>query len=375
MLVAVRSFEHHDDARRQGVSRPSPSKERARLIRRVFPVVLLLLLILIPLHHVAPTSVRAAIPTTDNDKGESDKGKDKDDKEDDKEEKKEEKDNDKEQKDQDKKDKKQVESVAPYTVTVVCSANPSSDSSSCTFTGQAPAGAKPVERLIVSPDELCGEVVGGDADVAKTDPKTHVSGYASRGKEGRFTLEFSGSVTVGGTATYWFKTGPTVVPARGPGLICEDSQPTPTATSNTLDLTPLPATTEPPSTPTPTPVPDVSDSTGAVRVETYVCAADVSASAPDWFGLCDPNSTSRNFRLAPVGDDGQPTTTGTAASTDDQGQVQFGALAPGDYELTLEDQQWCHAESDGVDDQGHLNVRAGERVTVWIFSCEDTVAK
>jgi hypothetical protein len=345
------------------------------MVRRVFPVALLLLLILIPLHYPVPTSVHAAISADNDGKGESGKGNDKEDKEKDKEDKQEEKEKDKEKKDKDKKNKKQVEAVAPYTVEVVCTPDPAADRTICTFTGQAPEGAKDVGHVDLPLDEICGEVVGGDAEFVESDPNTRVTGYKSRGSKGRFTLEFAVPVTVGGTATYWFKTGDGVFPARGPGLVCEESRPTLTATPKTLRLTPLPAETETPSTPTPTPEPDVSDSKGAVRVETYACAGDADASAIDWFGLCDPDSATRQFRLAPIGVDGQPEPTGTTASTDDQGHVLFGALTPGNYELTLENQLWCHAESDGVDDQGHLTVRAGERVTVWVFSCGESAAK
>jgi hypothetical protein len=30
---------------------------------------------------------------------------------------------------------------------------------------------------------------------------------------------------------------------------------------------------------------------------------------------------------------------------------------------------WCHAESDSVNAQGDVTVRANERSTVWIFHC------
>ena len=44
-------------------------------------------------------------------------------------------------------------------------------------------------------------------------------------------------------------------------------------------------------------------------------------------------------------------------------------LAPGPYRLVQSDADWCHAESDRVDDRGNVIVNPGEQASVWIFDC------
>ncbi len=74
------------------------------------------------------------------------------------------------------------------------------------------------------------------------------------------------------------------------------------------------------------------------------------------------------FRIAPVKD---KATAGKTGSTGDSGESRFGTLYPGMYQLTQTDDNWCHAKSDGVDADGNVIVRAGQRTTVWVFSCQD----
>ncbi len=57
------------------------------------------------------------------------------------------------------------------------------------------------------------------------------------------------------------------------------------------------------------------------------------------------------------------------AVTDAGGQARFSLLEPGLYVLTQLERDWCHAKSDGVDEQGNVVVTAGERTTVWVFAC------
>jgi hypothetical protein len=54
---------------------------------------------------------------------------------------------------------------------------------------------------------------------------------------------------------------------------------------------------------------------------------------------------------------------------DANGVLRLEDLAPGRYRLVQTDVDWCHAESDRVDDQGSVVVNAGERASVWIFNC------
>jgi hypothetical protein len=266
-------------------------------------------------------------------------------------------------KDKDK-DEGKVEAAAPYTVDVECDFNADDDQTTCTFKGEAPEGAKDVSHVDLPEKEICAPVVGGDAERVDPDPNTRVVGYKSRGSEGEFKLVLEGEVTTGGTATYWFKTGDGVFPARGPGLRCgEDAADLPDTTAP-AKLTPV--ATEPAKLgPTPTPAADLSDSSGAIHVEVLECPMESGNADTDWYGLCTVAGSGYRFRLTAV----EGTAPGKTAATDAEGQVTFGSLQPGLYDLSSADNAWCHAQSDSVDAEGNVNVVAGERATVWTFYC------
>jgi hypothetical protein len=258
---------------------------------------------------------------------------------------------------------------------VTCESSQGAERTTCTFTSQAPEDAKKVNHVVLPEDEICAPVVGGDAEYVAPDPTTRVVGYKSRGSTGRLTLELEGEVKAGDTATYWLKAGNGVFPARGPSLVCTAESPTPTSTPKSIGLTPLPTSERLTVTPTATPKPELTDTTGAVLVETYTCALDAAtatANPIDWFSVCERDASDFQFRLTL---DNATDATETTATPDDEGRARFGALAPGTYELVQDQQTWCHAESDGVNAEGKLIVQAGERVTVWVFACEETIAK
>jgi hypothetical protein len=128
-------------------------------------------------------------------------------------------------------------------------------------------------------------------------------------------------------------------------------------------------------TPTPTPPPseqaEQPATTGTILVIAFDCPAGVDPATVDWYSTCTTASSGVTFRLVLNGAPADSATTGT---TDDQGNLTFGDLDPGTYHLTEETGDWCHAESDSVDEIGDVIVNANERSTVWIFHCPAAVA-
>jgi hypothetical protein len=116
---------------------------------------------------------------------------------------------------------------------------------------------------------------------------------------------------------------------------------------------------------------DVSDSTGAIVVHKFVC--DIQGKIPanyDWDANCIAQTDGVKFSLSvKQGDKFAPSKTGI---TNEDGLLKFSRLKPGTYQLKETESDWCHAESDRVDAQGNLLVRAGQRTNVWIFNCVKT---
>jgi hypothetical protein len=307
--------------------------------------VLLCLLLSLALVSTQVSAVMTGTPAlADNGNGNGNDKKDKD------------KDNEKEEKDKGK-GNDDVEPAAPYRVEVSCDIDGAAGQTACTFTGVAPEGAKSVGHLDMPAAEICGAVLGGDAEYVDPDPNTGVVGYKSKGDGGVFTLILEGNVTTGGTATYWIKSGDGVFPATGPGLNCAMDQqpaevfPTPIVVTGTLETA---TTTE-------------DAATGTVGVYTYACATDADSEATDWFGSCKPGVSGVRFALSPAdGTTAEPVGDGM---TQAGGEVRFDGLAPGAYDLDAPDATWCHAESDSVNEHGELVVTAGADVSVWIFLC------
>jgi hypothetical protein len=272
------------------------------------------------------------------------------------------------EKDKDKKDKKEkngqqtepVTASGGYTIDVRCLYQEVDDHTTCTFTGVALEDAKKINHLVVPAETLCAEVLGSDGRFVDPDPNTHVTGYRTPGSTATTDIVLAGRVTAEGKATYWFKTGGNVFPVSGPGLACAVAVPPPADT-------PAASATET-TVPVMTPTPDVTDSSGAVLVQVYQCPianADAAGDDYDWYGACTPGGGNHSFAL--TGKDAA--SPGQTQATMDDGQVQFGDVAPGLYSLTLTEGAWCHAESDEVDAGGNVIVTAGEQTTVWIFTC------
>lgn len=232
----------------------------------------------------------------------------------------------------------QTTAVAPipaYVVNVSCSRDANADQSTCLATCEAPAGATAVRSVAVASSAVCADVVGGDAALGTPGPAVGSTGFTSANGQATLKLVLTGTVTVGGIATYWCLTDAGTVPAQGPGLVRVQD--------------------------------DVSDSTGAVEVRVAACPIGRPGPANyDWHGQCSHTVPGAAFVLASA--DGLGGKVNANASAD--GWARFGKLAPGAYQLTQTDGAWCHAESDGVDASGRVIVKAGQRTTVWIFECQ-----
>jgi hypothetical protein len=59
-------------------------------------------------------------------------------------------------------------------------------------------------------------------------------------------------------------------------------------------------------------------------------------------------------------------------TTNEDGLLTFPNLQPGTYRLKEIGRDWCHAESDNVNANGDLLVKAGQVAKVWIFNCLPT---
>jgi hypothetical protein len=117
---------------------------------------------------------------------------------------------------------------------------------------------------------------------------------------------------------------------------------------------------------------DLTDSTGAIKVTKYVCdlPGNKRPANFDWFANCSIETDGVKFTLSVLqGGKYVPKSTGL---TNADGILSFGNLKPGTYQLKEVGADWCHAESDNVNPQGNLIVKAGQRTNVWIFNCVPT---
>jgi hypothetical protein len=270
---------------------------------------------------------------------------------------------DKEKKDKDDKHVR-AEPVAQYTVSVTCTFDGAMDETTCLFDADSPPNAKKINLFDVPADEVCADVVGGDANYVDPDPNTNVTGYRSTDSDGELTLVFSGEVSTGGSATYWIKAASNIFPASGPALVC--------TSANVLRPQPTTQSTVPPiatATATATAVhltPEVTDTTGSIIVLSHLCPIASPPADYDWYGECTAQQSGIRFRLLRIDTE---TRDGLTTSTDETGRAQFMSLQPGTYELTQAEGDWCFAQSDNVDANGDLIVTAGNRTTVWVFTC------
>jgi hypothetical protein len=219
---------------------------------------------------------------------------------------------------------------------------------SCSFTATAEDGN--VASLTIPQDIFCAAIVGGDVEKVEFGPSDRPTGaglQSTRQENGAAVVmvELDGEVTTAATATYWCDTGDgELVPVTGPGLRCAEHV-APTATG-------------------------ISQSTGAIVVRAYSCDVASDNSEVAWFDICRVPISQATFLLARLNGRNEDDT--ESQSVDAEGVCHFGNLLPGTYRLTQSDGDWCHAESNSVDDQGNVVVTAGEEAIVWIFYCAVT---
>lgn len=218
----------------------------------------------------------------------------------------------------------------------------------CTFTATAAEGN--VASLTVPQDIFCVAIAGGDFEKVESGSTARSTGTglkSTRQENGAAVVmvELDGEVTTAATAIYWCDTDRgELVPVTGPGLRCTEHD-EPTATG-------------------------VSQDTGAVAVHAYRCDVASANIEVAWFDVCQAPITQATFQLARL--DGEDVVDTKTQSVSAEGVWHFGDLLPGTYRLTQTDGEWCHAESNSVDDQGNVVVTAGEVAAVWIFYCAAT---
>lgn len=272
---------------------------------------------------------------------------------------------DKEKDHKEKKEKKEKEARGPgitqsegYRVEVGCEYDDGEDTSTCTFTGVVPEGAKKLNQLDVPAETVCAEVVGGEYKNVDPDPNTGVTGYQTKGSSDTVTLVLAGKVDPSGTATYWIKAASAILPAPGAGLSCGDG----TTATFELQTTPGSADMAPQATATPT------ATTGELVVLLYTCG-DVPEDTTgfDWFQSCNSEGGVHELALSPVS---EVAVTPQTTETDASGDATFTDLEPGLYSLEMTEITWCKAVSDNVDAEGNVIIEAGQRTTVYGFMCE-----
>jgi len=239
-------------------------------------------------------------------------------------------------------EKQQEQAVAPaklYLVAVACQFESDSNASTCLFVGGTEKGTGDVTQIAIPGDMACSDITGGSYTTSTDDSGGQM--LASPNGAQAVTLVMSGRVRTSGTASYRVSTPNGLFPASGPGLRCGES--------NTAQV----------ST-------ELSATTGAVRVIAYQCPAGTNDQTVDWYTKCAQAEPGVTFRLVQNGISSDAAKIGT---TDDKGSLIFANLPAATYHLTRDGGNWCHAESDSVNAQGDVIVRANERSTVWIFNC------
>ncbi|MGH2560621.1 MAG: prealbumin-like fold domain-containing protein [Thermomicrobiales bacterium] len=237
-----------------------------------------------------------------------------------------------------------VVQVPEYRVVVECA--PFDDSrSACMFIGLGDTGVK---RVAVPHAEVCATVDGDSGDDggapaaemlnATTGEPSYVSEDAS------LLLLLAGTVETNTTTTYWiWADDDQLYPATGPALVC--------------DQPPAQETAAPPPT------------TGAILIRAFDCDPGIVAGADvDWYAACAQPATGATFSVS--ADAAGTAATAQDGATDDDGRLAVADLAPGTYQVEQTDGNWCHAESDNVDDQGDVLVEAGVESTIWVFNCQ-----
>jgi prealbumin domain-containing protein len=180
---------------------------------------------------------------------------------------------------------------------------------------------------------------GGSANVVISgNGNVNVSaGQAQPAVPSTLTVVLDGHVVPGRPTTYWLDTDAGRLPATGPSLVQTD---------------------------------ETSPDNGAIAVAGFACQVSSAQPGFDWFGQCQPPAAGMAFDLFDTA--GSSTTPVASGTTNNSGRIRFPNLPPGTYKLSPNGSNWCHAESDSVDAQGNVVVKAGADSNVWIFTCAAT---
>lgn len=252
----------------------------------------------------------------------------------------------------DKKPKKQkVIPISDYTVAVTCTYDVTIDLTTCLISASGPNGPGKVKVLYVPAAVLCAPLTSGGAPSVEIES---VPAFSSRKNKPDLAFGLVGRVTTAGTTTYWVEAGKQLLPVRGPGLAC--------APGPGQSAPGIPTPTPQPPQPTATP----ESATGTIEVRHRRCASGAGGDDYDWHRQCTDGAAGLIFKLKPTDADSPWVT----VSTDATGTLRFDNLEPGRYRLILLEQNWCHAESDGVDENGDLVVEGNNITTVWAFTCD-----
>jgi len=291
-----------------------------------------------------------------------------------------------------------------YRVEAACAYDDAEDRTTCDCAASAEeADAPAVKRVTISQADVCGEVVGGDAQ-EDTQTTTRAGGRANRraadrstntanaGNAGEANADASGgAVTVGdvegnnqvaidasgGTAQADASGGSgNVAIAGGRGARFASA-----AERNVLQLT-FAGRVEPTGTatywcetdagvvpatgPALTRVREELADVGEILVRAAACDIADAEDGYDWFGKCRrPAKAMLRLRTQ----QGRRFVDQETAATDDGGRRTFRGLVAGLYRLAPEGEGWCHAECDSVDENGDVVLEAGQRATLYVFNC------
>jgi Prealbumin-like fold domain len=232
----------------------------------------------------------------------------------------------------------QVTAAKLYLVAVACQFQSDANSTTCLFVGGTENGTSGVTGISIPSDMVCSNITGGSYKPSSDDGGQTLTSPIGAST---VTLVLAGRVRTTSSASYRVTTPNGLFPATGPDLRCGDTTANPVST-------------------------ELSSAAGAIRVVSYQCPAGIDPQTVNWYATCAQPAPGVTFRLVKTGVSSDSGKTGT---TDDKGNLTFANLPPATYHMTEDDGNWCHAESDSVNAQGDVIVRANERSTVWIFHC------
>lgn len=114
---------------------------------------------------------------------------------------------------------------------------------------------------------------------------------------------------------------------------------------------------------------NVTDSTGVILVRKYTCDVETPPKGYDHENECRLSDENATFELKQFNEEMQAYGEGTQATANPDGFLRFEDLRPGNYQLREVDSNWCYANSNSVNTNGDVVVRAGQVSLVSIYNC------